>query len=240
MKNIIGQIRAAIDTYNMIDTKDKIAVCVSGGKDSVLLLYALSQIKKYYPKSFELIAITIDPCFNNTNTDFLELEKLCNELKIEYIIKRSQLGDLIFNTRKEANPCSLCARMRRGMLHNLAKEHNCNKIALGHNLEDAVETFMMNLLNCGNIGCFSPKTYLSRKDIYMIRPLIFCEETKIKSAIKRYNLPVIKSNCPANGNTERQRSKELIYELENKYPQLRKKLLVLCKDPILITGENNY
>ena len=225
MHNLIGKVRAAIDSYEMISENDKIAVCLSGGKDSIFLLYALNQIKAYYPKKFDLAAITIDPCFNNVNADYSETEKLCAELNINYIIKRTKLGDLIFNERKEKNPCSLCARMRRGMLHDLANELNCNKIALGHNLEDCVETFFLNLLNCGTIDCFSPVTYLSRKNLHLIRPLIFCEEAKIISLIKRKNLPVVESNCPANFQTNRQTAKELIFNLEKSYPNLRKKII---------------
>ena len=225
MHKLISKVRAAIDSYGMICDNDKIAVCVSGGKDSVFLLYALAQIKTYYPKNFELTAMTIDPCFNGLESDFSELEKMCAKLNIEYVVKRTQLGDLIFNTRKESNPCSLCARMRRGMLHDLANSLNCNKIALGHNLEDCVETFFMNLLNCGKIGCFSPVTYLSRKKLHMIRPLVFCEENKINSAVKRKNLPVVESNCPANFNSNRQTTKELIFSLEKSYPNLRRKVI---------------
>ncbi len=225
MSNLIGKVRAAIDTYNMIEESDKIAICASGGKDSIFLLWAMSQIQKYYPKKFDLVAITIDPCFNGEQTDFSELENFCSTLNIKYVVKRTQLGDLIFKTRQESNPCSLCARMRRGMLHDLAKELGCNKIALGHNLEDCVETFFMNLLNGGNIGCFSPKTYLSRKNIHMIRPLIFCEENKITAFVERKNMPVIKSTCPANGNTQRQTTKELVTALEKQYPSLRHKII---------------
>lgn len=225
MQNLIGKVRAAIDTYNMISNGDKIAVCVSGGKDSIFLLNALSQIKNYYPQKFELTAITVDPCFNSVETDFSSVEELCKKLNIPYVIKRSKLGPLIFDERKESNPCSLCARMRRGILHNLANELDCNKIALGHNFEDVTETFLMNLFNCGNIGCFSPVTYLSRKNLYMIRPLIFCEENKIISFIQRNKLPIIKSACPANGNTARQDAKELLVNLEKNYPHLRKKIV---------------
>ena len=225
MSNLIGKVRAAVDTYSMIDDSDKIAVCVSGGKDSIFLLWSLSQLQKYYPKKFTLAAITIDPCFNGKQSDFSAVEEFCTSLNIEYKIKRTQLGDLIFKTRQECNPCSLCARMRRGMLHDMAKELNCNKIALGHNLEDCVETFFMNLLNGGKIGCFSPKTYLSRKDLHMIRPLIFCEENKIAAFVERKRLPIVESTCPANGNTQRQATKELVLTLEKQYPNLRHKII---------------
>lgn len=225
MSNLIGKVRAAIDTYHMIDNSDKIAVCISGGKDSIFLLWTLSQLQKYYPKKFDLTAITVDPYFNGQPADFSEVENLCKKLNVAYKIKNTQLGELIFKTRQESNPCSLCARMRRGMLHDMAKELKCNKLALGHNLDDSVETFLMNLLNGGKIGCFSPKTYLSRKDIYMIRPLIFCDENKITSFVQQKNLPVVASTCPANGNTQRQATKELISALERQYPNLRHKII---------------
>ncbi len=225
MYNLVGSVRAAIDSYNMIDKNDKIAVCVSGGKDSVFLLYALAQLRAYYPKHFELIALTIDPCFNQVETDFSSIDNLCNKLKVEYIIKRSNLGELIFNIRKESNPCSLCSRIRKGMINNTAKAYGCNKIALGHNMDDAIETFLMNILNCGNISCFSPISYLSRKDIFMIRPLIFCEESKIKSFIVNHSFPIIKSTCPANGKTQRQKTKELVSYLERDYKDFKKKII---------------
>ncbi|CDB24531.1 pP-loop family protein [Clostridium sp. CAG:557] len=239
MHNLIGKVRSAIDSYKMISENDKIAVCLSGGKDSVFLLYALNQIKAYYTKKFNLAAITIDPCFDNIYADYSKIEKLCAQLNINYVIKRTQLGNLIFNVRKEKNPCSLCARMRRGMLHDLANELNCNKIALGHNLEDCVETFFMNLLNCGTIDCFSPVTYLSRKDLHAIRPLIFCEESKIFSFVNRKNLPIVESRCPANFNTNRQTTKKLIFKLEKKYPNLRKKIIGALKRA-KISGWDEY
>ncbi len=225
MHNMIGKVRAAIDSYGMISQNDRIAVCVSGGKDSVFLLFALNQIKTYYPQKFDLVAITVDPCFDNRPTDYSDIEKFCAKINVPYVIKRTHLASLIFDNRKESNPCSLCARMRRGMLHDMARELGCNKIALGHNLDDCVETFFMNLLNCGTIGCFSPVTYLSRKDIYMIRPLIFCEETKITSLVRCKNLPIVLSRCPANFNSNRQTTKNLILNLEKNYPNLRKKIV---------------
>lgn len=225
MEKICGKIRAAIDKYNMIEDGDCIAVGVSGGKDSLVLLYCLHNIMQYYPKHFTIKAITADPCINGKNTDFSEIEKLCNELNIPYIIKRTDLFNIIFNERKEKNPCSLCARMRRGILHKLSKEHNCNKIALGHHGDDAVQTFLMNLFDSGKIGCFSPKSYLSRSDLYLLRPMIFCSEKEIERIANRVNLPVVKSECPADGFTERQSMADLILQLEGKYPDLKPKII---------------
>lgn len=225
MNHLIGTVRAAIDEYKMINENDKIAICVSGGKDSVFLLYALNTIKKYYPINFDVVAISVDPGFGNVQTDFSSVEELCKNLGVEYFIKRTELATIIFDIRKETHPCSLCARIRRGILHNMALEMGCNKIALGHNLEDATETFIMNLFDCGNIGCFAPVAYLSRKNIHMIRPLVFCNEKKIKNFVKQNNLPVVKSSCPVNGLTNRQKAKNLMENLKDLYPDLDKKII---------------
>ncbi|MGI6268701.1 MAG: tRNA 2-thiocytidine biosynthesis TtcA family protein, partial [Acutalibacteraceae bacterium] len=198
---------------------------VSGGKDSIAMLVGLAQLRRFYPKKFELIAVTLDPCFNETNGDYSEISRLCEELCIPYIIKRTELAKIIFQTREEKNPCSLCARMRRGALHDIAKESGCNKIALGHHMDDAAETFMMNLLNLGQIGCFSPVSYLSRKDLYMIRPMIFASEKDVKRAINKNNLPVVKSLCPVDKKTQREDVKILLNNLEKDYPALRKKIV---------------
>lgn len=229
VQRILGCVRNAADTYNMIEEGDRIAVGVSGGKDSVLLLKALCDLKKFYPKSFDIVAITIDMRFNNTNGDFSEIQKICNEYNIQYEIKRTEIYDIIFNVRKESNPCSLCARMRRGILHDTAKEFGCNKIALGHHLDDAAETFLMNLLSEARIGCFQPVTYLSRKDITMIRPLIHLTERDVELAIKRLNLPVVKSKCPADENTRREDVKNLIKALNEKYEDVPQKIIGAIK-----------
>lgn len=229
MRKILGYVRAAVDEYGMIDEGDKIAVGVSGGKDSVVLLNALCMLKRFYPKQFTLVAVTLDMRFDNKDGDFSEIQKLCDSYGVEYVIKRTDLAEIIFNIRKETNPCSLCARMRRGILHDVAKEYGCNKIALGHNLDDAAETFMMNLLNESRIGCFAPVTYLSRKDITMIRPLIYLNENIIENAAQRLSLPVIKSKCPANENTERENTKNLIKELSETYGDVPQKILCALK-----------
>ena len=156
MQQIMSQIRAAVDSYQLIQSGDRIAVGISGGKDSLVLLCALANMRKFLPMKYDLVAITVDPCFDNIQTDFRQVEELCRRLQIKYEIRRSQLGNIIFEQRKESNPCSLCARMRRGILHDMSKKHNCNKLALGHHFDDAVQTFFMNLFYGGKIGCFSP------------------------------------------------------------------------------------
>ena len=221
MQMLMSRMRAAMQKYDMILPGDKIAVGVSGGKDSVALLYALSQMRRFYPAEFDVAAITLDPCFGGVPADYSAIEKLCGEMGVEYIIRRTQLWELIFEVRKEENPCSLCARMRRGILHDEAKKAGCNKIALGHHLDDAVETFYMNLLKGGNIGCFSPVTYLSRRDITLIRPMIYADESEVAGAAKHEGLPVVKSKCPVDGATERQRTKELVKVLEKEYGAIR-------------------
>ena len=229
MKYICSLMRNAIDTYNMIEENDRIAVGVSGGKDSLVLLYGLHLLSKYYPKKFEIVAITLDPCFENKNSDFSAIEDFCKQNDIEYHIKRTGLYNIVFVNREEKNPCSLCARMRRGILHDMAKEYGCNKIALGHHKDDAVETFMMNLLQGGTIGCFSPVTYLSNKDITMIRPMIGLEESEVENASNRAKLPVTKSNCPVDKETTREETKNLIKNLEHDYPALKNKIINAMK-----------
>lgn len=217
--------RAACQQYEMIKEGDKIAIGVSGGKDSVALLAGMANLRRFYPEKFDITAITLDPRFGGVDGDFSEIEALCRKLDVEYIIKRTQLAEVIFDIRKESNPCSLCARMRRGALHDAAKENGCNKIALGHHLDDVAETFVMNLFNGGTLDCFMPVTYLSRKDIYMIRPMIFARESDCARVVRKENLPTVKSNCPADGTTERQEVKEMLSALEKKYGDVRSKIL---------------
>ena len=225
MQKIMGEMRAAMERYEMVSSGDRIAVGVSGGKDSLYLLYALAMMRRYYPKRYTVVALTADPCFGGAETDYGAVEALCREWDVEYRIRRTNLGKIIFEDRKEENPCSLCARMRRGILHNMAKEAGCNKLALGHHFDDAVQTFFMNLFYGGKLSCFSPKTYLSRKDLWMIRPLIFTEEASIRAAARRNAFPVVKSACPADGATSRQDTATLLANLEQQFPDLRAKVM---------------
>lgn len=225
MKKLLSLTRAAVDKYNMIEAGDKIAVGVSGGKDSLALLYALAKLRDFYPNPFSLLAITLDYQFNGVAEDYSEIEALCKELQVEYIVRRTNLWEVIFETRKEKNPCSLCAKMRRGLLHDTAVVNGCNKVALGHHLDDTAETFLMNLLNGGKIGCFSPVSYLSNKKLYLIRPLIFAYEKDVAAAARRANLPIVKSRCPMDKVSNRQNMKELLKSLEKEYPSVRKKIV---------------
>ena len=219
MKRILSYTRRAVDDYEMIHEGDKIAVGISAGKDSLTLLHALAGLRRFYPKRFELVAITVDMGFEGM--DFTPIRELCEQLDVPYIIAKTEISRIIFDVRKEKNPCSLCAKMRRGALHNAAKEAGCNVVALGHHFDDVVETFMLNLFYEGRIGCFQPVTYLSRKEITVIRPMIYMPEKDIRYFANRVSLPVVKSTCPADGNTERESMKQLLHTLERENKGLR-------------------
>ena len=225
MRRILSRVRAAVSDYGMIKDGDKIAVGVSGGKDSLMLLKVLCELERFHSEKFELVAITLDMRFNGKDGDFSEIKKMCDEYGVEYVVKPTDLYEIIFNIRKEPSPCSLCSRMRRGILHDTAKELGCNKIALGHHLDDAAETFMMNLLIESRIGCFAPVTYLSRKDITMIRPLVYVREREIEQSLERVRLPVIESACPANEHTKREDAKLLLRELSKTYGDVPERIV---------------
>ena len=225
MRRILSRVRAAVSDYGMIKEGDKIAVGVSGGKDSLMLLKVLCELKRFHSEKFELVAITLDMRFNGKDGDFSKIKKMCDEYGVEYVVKPTDLYEIIFNIRKEPSPCSLCSRMRRGILHDTAKELGCNKIALGHHLDDAAETFMMNLLIESRIGCFAPVTYLSRKDITMIRPLVYVREREIEQSLERVRLPVIESACPANEHTKREDAKLLLRELSKTYGDVPERIV---------------
>lgn len=224
MQMLMSRMRAAMEKYNMIEEGDVVAVGVSGGKDSLALLYALSEMRRFYPVKYEVKAITADMRFFGEKTDFSEITALCNKLGVEHIIRETELYHIIFETRKEKNPCSLCARMRRGILHDMAKEAGCSKLALGHHMDDAAETFMMNLLSGGRIESFRPVTYLSRKELTMIRPMIFATEKEVASAARKTDLPTVESPCPMDKTSNRNEMKQLLIELEKTYPSLKEKI----------------
>lgn len=218
MQRILGTMRKAIQEFDMLEDGDRIGVGVSGGKDSVVLLTGLAMLRRFIGIDYELVGITLDPGFGGRETDYSPIAALCGRLGVEYAVKRTQIGEIVFDVLHEKNPCSLCSRMRRGALHDTAKEHGCNKIALGHHCDDAVETFIMNLFNEGRLGCFSPVSYLTKKRLTMIRPLVLTQEREIVSAVRRQSLPVVKSACPADGETNRQRVKEFLRERERADP----------------------
>ena len=225
MQELMSRMRAAMEKYDMIAPGDTVAVGVSGGKDSLALLYALAEMRRFYPAPYTLKAVSVDPSFFGQPTDYSEIKALCDTLGVEYAIRRTELYHIIFETRKESNPCSLCARMRRGMLHDMCKELGANKLALGHHMDDAAETFLMNLFSGGVIGSFKPVTYLSRKDLTMIRPMIFASEKEVRRAAEKMKLPVIKSPCPMDKTSEREHIKELMAALSKTYPALSEKII---------------
>ena len=214
MQKILGYVRKAVQQYDLIQTGDHIAVAVSGGKDSLVLLKALAEYRRFSPAKYDLTAITIDPRFNGTETDYSAVQTLCHDLRVPYIIEPTDIAKIVFDVRKEQNPCSLCAKLRRGALHGCAKAHGCNKLALGHNNDDVIETFIMNLFQTGSISCFSPKSYLPDRDITVIRPLCLVPEKQVISAAKRHSLPIVTSSCPADKHTKRQETKEWLTSME--------------------------
>ena len=222
MQKLMGQLRRCIDDYHMIEEGDRIAVGVSGGKDSLTLLYLLAQVRKYYPKHFELEALSIDMGLGGM--DFSQVAALCERLEVPYVCKRTQIGPIIFEYRKEKNPCSMCAKMRRGALNDLIVERGLNKIALGHHFDDAVETFLMSLLYEGRIGCFEPVTYLSRSGVTQIRPMLYIGEKAIAHFAQEMQLPVVHNVCPADKHTKRQEVKELLARLQTQYPDVKTKV----------------
>ena len=212
LQHILSYTRRAVEDYNMIEDGDNIAVGVSGGKDSITLLCALKGLQRFYPKKFKIKAITLDmglPSF-----DVAPIQKLCDDIEVDLIVVPTDIYKIVFEIRKESNPCSLCAKMRRGALHDAAIVEGCRKVALGHHFDDAVETLMMNLFNEGRIGCFSPVTYLDRKDITLIRPLLYLPEKLATRFIRREGIEIPAKTCPADGNTDRERIKQLIASLE--------------------------
>ncbi len=231
IQKILSRARLAIEKYDMIEEGDRIAVGVSGGKDSLVLLLALSEIRKFLPRAFDLVAITVDMGFHTCETapseksSHAEIRALCESIGVPYIVKETELAHIIFDLRRESNPCSLCSRMRRGILHDAAKEAGCNKIALGHHFDDAVETFMLNLFFEGRIGSFSPVTLLSKKELVLIRPLVLTEEKEIRSFIKKYPVPVEKSPCPEDKHTERENMKKLLADFDYKHRGLYRRIL---------------
>ncbi len=210
MKRILSTMRRAIQDYNMIEPGDKIAVGVSGGKDSLTLLAALAAYRRFADAPFEVMGITINMGFDGV--DYSPVAEFCREIGVEYVEKKTDIAGILFDVRKEKNPCSLCSRMRRGAVNDLAKEYGCNKVALGHNNEDAIETFFLSLFYEGRLNCFSPVSYLSRRDLKVIRPLVYVAEGDIKGYARRADIPVVKNPCPMDGVSKRQDMKDFINE----------------------------
>ena len=212
MQRLCGLMRKAVQDYEMIAPGDRVMVGVSGGKDSVALTIGLSMLRKYIGFDYEVVAVTLDPQFDHQPMDYSALAELFRQHGIPYEVRRTEIGPVVFEYRKEKNPCALCAKLRRGALHTAAQELGCNKVALGHHLDDAVETFYMNLWREGRIGCFSPVTYLSQRDLTLIRPMLLATEYEVQCAVREADLPIVKSRCPADGVTVREQTKEFVQE----------------------------
>lgn len=223
MKKILGGLRKCVQDFNMIKDGDKIAVGLSGGKDSVLLLHALKRYQQFSPQKFELSAITVHMGLKGFDTK--PLSDLCNSLDIPFKIINTQIGDIVFNVHKENHPCSLCAKMRRGALTNGAMEIGCNKIALGHHSNDAIETLLMSMFFEGRISTFSPVTYFEDKNISIIRPFVYLQERDIVGAVRRLGLPIVKNSCPVDGHTNRQLIKDYLYKMQKEIPDIKDNLL---------------
>ena len=223
MNKILSLTRRCVEDYDMIHPHDRIAVGVSGGKDSLILLTALARLREFYPVPFTVEAITLDmgAAEGRPGMDFSPIADFCRTLGVPYTILSSEIQHIIFDVRREKNPCSMCAKMRRGALHGAMQDRGLTKIALGHHYDDAIETFFMSLIFEGRLSCFQPVTYLDRTGITQIRPLLYCGETLIRHTAQRLALPVVENPCPADGNTKRQEIKDLIYELQGRYPGLK-------------------
>lgn len=214
MQKILGYLRRAVQDYDMLRSGDRVAVGISGGKDSLALLCGLHRLRQILNIDCEIVGLTVDPAFGGAPADYSQISELCRDLGVPYHVVETHIGEIVFDIRNEKNPCSLCSRMRRGALYGACEEFSCNKLALGHNFDDTVETFLMNLFTEGRIGCYSPVTSLDDRSLTVIRPLIYAPEKDIRRAVKRNSLPVFKSVCPADGHTRRQDMKEFIAGLE--------------------------
>ena len=221
MQKLIGLVRRCMEDYRMIQAGDRIGVGVSGGKDSLALLVFLAELRKYFPQPFYLEAITIDM---GLGMDYTGIEDLCSRLEVPFTLVHTEIAPIIFDHRKEKNPCSMCAKMRRGVLNRTLLEHNLNKLALGHHYDDAVETFLMSLLFEGRISCFQPVTDLDRTEIIQIRPMLYIHEKTVDSFALRQNLPVLENRCPVDKTTKRTEIKNLIYDLSATYPDPKERI----------------
>ena len=222
LQQLLSFTRKAVDEYQMIEAGDKIAVGISGGKDSLTLLYALAGLRRFYPKPFDLIAITVDLGYEKFHTE--KIEALCQELDVPYHVVKTDIARILFEERKERNPCSLCAKMRKGALNEAVKKLGCNKVAYAHHKDDIVETMILSLIFEGRFHSFSPKSYLDRMDLTVIRPMMYVNEADVIGFQRKYELPLEKSRCPVDGLTKRQYAKDLIHQLELDHPGAKQRM----------------
>ncbi|MBR3162619.1 MAG: tRNA 2-thiocytidine(32) synthetase TtcA [Clostridia bacterium] len=222
MQRILSYMRKAIEDYKMIEDGDKIAVCLSGGKDSITMLHGFKALQRFYPKKFSIIAISIHPGFEFFDTRLLQ--NICDKLEVPLYIENSNIKEIVFDIRNEKNPCSLCANLRRGIINSVAIREGCNKIALGHNKDDVLETFMLNLLYTGSVNTFAPVSYMDRTKITLIRPLIYAKEKDTNRFVKQNNIQVMPKACPMDGNSKREDMKNMIYNIKRDIPKVEANL----------------
>ena len=228
LQQVLSYVRKAIEDYNMIEENDRIAVVISGGKDSLTLLYALNSLKKFYPKHFDLCAVTVDLGFNNLNLD--AIVKLCADLDVPYYIIKTDIAQIVFDERKETNPCSLCAKMRKGAINEFLNNNNYNKVAFAHHKDDVVETMMMSMIYEGRFHTFSPVTYLDRSKVSIIRPMIYMNESDVIGFVNKNNIPVVKSPCPVDGLTKREYVKNVLDNINKDAPGVRWRMFTAIQD----------
>lgn len=222
LQQLLSVTRKAVDDYHMIEEGDCIGIGISGGKDSLALLYALSHLARFYPKKFTLKAFTVN--LGVPGADFTKVAELCEKLGVEYQCISTEIYDIIFNVRKESNPCSLCAKMRKGSLNDIAKAAGCNKIAYAHHRDDVIETMMMSLIYEGRLHTFSPVTYWDRIGLTLIRPMLYMKEADVIGFQHKYDLPVVTTTCPADGNTKREYIKDLIHKISLENPGAKERM----------------
>ena len=228
LQQVLSLVRRACDDYKMIEEGDRIAVGISGGKDSLTLLKALSELRRFYPKHFELFAITVDLGFNNLNLD--KIKEYCADMDVPYTIVKTDIAKIVFDDRKESNPCALCAKMRKGALNDEMIRQNINKVAYAHHKNDVVTTMMMSLIYEGRLHTFSPVTYLDKTNITVIRPLMYMNEADVIGYVNKYNVPVVKSPCPADGYTKREYVNELIDSINKDAPGVRNRMFTAIQN----------
>ena len=230
-QRLLSRVRRCLDDFNMIKPGDRITVGISGGKDSLVTLWALSELRRFYPIPYELEAATISMGFDGMSFDAIDI--FCRSIGVKYTVVNTEIKQIIFDIRKESNPCALCAKMRRGSLNDTAISNGSRTIALGHHFDDAVETFMMSLIFEGRMSCFQPVTWLDRKEVTVIRPMLYVGEKMMRNVAETLELPIVHSTCPADGNTKRQEIKELLSSLQQTYPDIKSKVFgAICRAPL--------
>ena len=237
LQRVLSYIRKAVDDYHMIEDGDKIAIGISGGKDSLTLLYGLHGLMRFYPKKFTIYAVTVDLGFDNLNLD--KIKELCAQLEIPYTIVKTDIANIIFNERKETNPCSLCAKMRKGALNEAIKAAGCNKVAYAHHKDDVVETMLMSLIFEGRFHTFNPVTYLDRMDIRVIRPLMYMNESDVIGFVNKHHVPVVKSPCPADCYTKREYVKNLLKQLNQENPGVKERMFTAIQNSNMVGWMTN-